>query len=98
MFFYAWEVVLSNVRVAVDVLTPRHRMKPAVVGIPLGHLTDTQLVVLASLVTMTPGTISLDVSADRKTLYVHAMYVDNVEEFRREIEREFVSRVREVFQ
>jgi multicomponent Na+:H+ antiporter subunit E len=96
MFFYIWEVVLANVRVAIDVMTPRHRMKPGVVGIPLGDLTDTQLIVLANLVTMTPGTISLDVSPDRKTLYLHALYVDDLEQFRRGVEREFVNRVREL--
>jgi multicomponent Na+:H+ antiporter subunit E len=96
LFFYAWEVVLSNVRVAVDVVTPRHRMKPGVVGIPLGDYTDTQVIVLANLLTMTPGTISLDISRDRKTLFVHAMYIDELEKFRRGIERDFVKRVREV--
>jgi multicomponent Na+:H+ antiporter subunit E len=96
MLFYVWEVVLANVRVAIDVMTPRHRMKPGVVGIPLGELTDTQLIVLANLVTMTPGTISLDVSPDRKTLYLHALYIDDLEQFRRDVEREFVQRVREL--
>lgn len=96
LFFYVWEVVLSNVRVAIDVLTPRHRMKPGVVGIPVGEYTDTQLIVLANLLTMTPGTISLDVSPDGKTLYVHAMYIDELEEFRDGVERDFVQRVREV--
>lgn len=96
MLFYIWEVVLANVRVAIDVMTPRHRMKPGVVGIPLGDLTDTQLIVLANLVTMTPGTISLDVSPDRKTLYLHALYIDDLEQFRSDVEREFVDRVRKL--
>lgn len=75
--FYVWELVLSSVRVAHDVLTPRLRARPGIVGLPLDATTDTEITVLANLISLTPGTLSLVVSPDRKTLYLHAMYLDD---------------------
>jgi len=95
--FYLWEVLLSNFRVAYDVLTPTHHMKPGFVAIPLGELTDLQVLVLANLITMTPGTLSLDISSDRSTLYLHAMYVDDPAELRKQIVEVYQRKIREVF-
>jgi multicomponent Na+:H+ antiporter subunit E len=97
--FFLWELVLANLRVAYDVLTPRHHMRPAVVAIPLDTTSDVQVTVLACLITLTPGTLSLDVSPDRRTLFMHAMYVDEdgVEGVRRKIKQGFERRVIEVF-
>jgi multicomponent Na+:H+ antiporter subunit E len=94
--FFLWELFKANIRVAYDIVTPRHHMKPGVVAIPLELTTDEEITVLANLITLTPGTLSLDVSADRRTLYVHAMYVDDLEAFRREIKDGFERRVMEL--
>lgn len=92
-FYYLWELLKSNAIIAYDVLTPTHHMKPGVIAIPLDAKTDLEITVLANLITMTPGTLSLDVSPDRKTLFVHAMYIDDPEKLRREIKDNFESRV-----
>jgi multicomponent Na+:H+ antiporter subunit E len=94
--FFVWELILSNLRVAYDVVTPRHHMRPGVIGIPLDVRTDLEITVLSSMISLTPGTLSLDVSADRKTLYIHAMYIDDVEAVRRKIKDGFERRVLEV--
>jgi multicomponent Na+:H+ antiporter subunit E len=94
--FFLWELVKANLRVAYDVLTPRHHMKPAVVAIPLDLETDEEITLLATLITLTPGTLGLDVSRDRRTLYIHAMYVDDVEKTRAEIKAGFERRVMEL--
>lgn len=91
--YYMWEMIKSNAIIAYDVLTPTHHMKPGVIGIPLDARTDLEITVLANLITMTPGTLSLDVSADRRTLYVHAMYINDPEQLRREIKENLESRV-----
>ena len=95
--FFIWELVMANLRVAWEVLTPKHHMRPAIVAIPLDAESDLQITILANFITLTPGTLSLDVSPDRKTLYVHAMYVDDVDQFRREIKEHLEKRVIEVF-
>lgn len=71
------DLVRSNLRVAYDVLTPRYHMRPGVVGVPLDARSDAEITVLANLITLTPGTLSLDVSTDRRVLYVHVMYLDD---------------------
>jgi multicomponent Na+:H+ antiporter subunit E len=95
-FFFLWELFLANLKVAYDVVTPRHHMKPGVVGIPLDATTDTEINVLANLITLTPGTLSLDVSPDRKTLYIHAMYIDDLDGLRRGIKHGLERRILEL--
>jgi multicomponent Na+:H+ antiporter subunit E len=91
--YYLWELIKSNAIIAYDVLTPTHHMKPGVIGIPIEAKTDLEITALANLITMTPGTLSLDISPDRKTLYVHAMYIHDPEELRRDIKENFEPRV-----
>jgi len=83
--FFTKELIVSSYRVAIDVVKPLPLMRPGVVGIPLDAETDLEITMLANLISLTPGTLSLDVSADRKTLYIHAMYVIDADELRREI-------------
>jgi multicomponent Na+:H+ antiporter subunit E len=96
LLFFLWELVKANLRVAHDVITPRLRMKPGVVAVPLDVETDEEITLLANLISLTPGTLSLDVSDDRKTLYVHGMFVDDPEALRKQIKDGFERRVKEV--
>jgi len=96
VLFFGKELIQSNLRVAHDVLTIHQHMRPGVIAIPLDVQTDAEITMLANLITLTPGTLSLDVSTDRKILYVHAMYIDGVEEFRRYIKEGLEKRVMEV--
>ncbi len=94
--FFAVELVLSNLRVAWDVVTPRARRRPGVVAVPLDATTDAEIAVLTGLITLTPGTLGLDVSPDRRTLYVHAMFVDDPDLLRAELKQGFERRVLEL--
>ena len=78
--YYLWELLKSNVRVAYEVLTPTHTMQPGVIGLPLDAKSDAAITIFANLVSFTPGTLSLDVSNDRRMLFIHAMYVDDEEQ------------------
>lgn len=75
--FFIKELVKSNLRVAHDVLTRTHHMRPAVIAFPLEATTDGEITILANLISLTPGTLSLDVSSDRSVLYIHVMYLDD---------------------
>jgi multicomponent Na+:H+ antiporter subunit E len=94
--FFLWELVRANLRVAYEVVTPKLRMRPGIVAIPLDLEGDAAITLLANLVTLTPGALSLDVSPDRTVLYVHTMYMDDAETFRREIKQGFERRVKEL--
>jgi multicomponent Na+:H+ antiporter subunit E len=94
--FFLRELVLANLRVAYDVITPTHHMRPAILAIPLQAKTPTEITLLANFITMTPGTLSLDISDDHKVLYLHTMYAGDIEDFRREIQEGFERRLLEV--
>jgi multicomponent Na+:H+ antiporter subunit E len=97
LLFFLLELVLSSLRVAYDVLKPRFTMRPAVIAVPLDLTSDAQITILANLISLTPGTLSVDVAEDRSCLYVHAMYGDDAEALRRGIKRSYERRIREVF-
>jgi multicomponent Na+:H+ antiporter subunit E len=94
---FIWELVVSNFRVLWDVITPSHFSSPAVIGVPLDARSDFEIMVLANMISLTPGTLSLDVSEDRSTLYVHVMFVDDVETARAQIKERIEKPVLEAF-
>ena len=95
--FVLRELVEANLQVASDALAPHRKMRPGVVAIPLDARTDMEITLLSSLLTLTPGSLSLDVSADRRVLYLHTMYQgDNPDRLREEVKTKFERRVLEV--
>ncbi|HUU14635.1 MAG TPA: Na+/H+ antiporter subunit E [Terriglobia bacterium] len=96
VLFFLWELILANLRVAMDVITPHYDMTPAVIAIPLDAQSDAEITLLANMITLTPGTLSLDVSSDRKTLYIHALYAKDCDAVRRNIKNGFEKRLLEV--
>ncbi|TVQ42447.1 MAG: Na+/H+ antiporter subunit E [Saprospirales bacterium] len=98
VFYFFFELIKANLQVAFDVSTPHYFMKPAIVAVPLDIKSDLGITILANLITLTPGTLSLDVSDDRKTLYVHAMYVFDKKEFVKHIKNGFERRLLSIMQ
>jgi multicomponent Na+:H+ antiporter subunit E len=96
LLYYLKELIVSNGVIAYDILTPNFQMTPGVIGIPLDARTNLEITVLANLITMTPGTLSLDISPDRKTLYIHAMYIRDPDALRADIKNNLERRVLEL--
>ncbi len=94
--FFLRSLVAASLQVAYDVVTPRHRMRPGVIALPLEAKTDGEITLLAGLITLTPGTLVLDVSPDRRSLYIHVMYLDDPDAVRREIKEGLERRLLEV--
>ena len=97
MFLY--QLVASAVRVAIVVLTPDMKsvLRPAIIAFPLSVRSDAEITLLANLITLTPGTLSVDVSEDRSLLYVHTLTLDTREALIAEIASGFEAKVREVY-
>ena len=97
---FLWELVVSAVRVAAIVLTPNLRatLRPAIVAFPLTVKSDAEIALLANLITLTPGTLSVDVADDRSALYVHVLHLDSRDKLVADIAGGFERKVREVFQ
>ncbi len=96
--YFFWELLQSSLAVTWDVLTPAHRARPAIIAVPLDLTDPIQITVLANLISLTPGTLSLDVSPDQRTLYVHCMFGDAPEEIRRSIKGGFERLVKDAMQ
>ena len=91
--FFLWELIRANLRLALDVATPSFQMKPGILAIPLDETRDAEILLLAMLINLTPGSVALDVSDDRRVLYVHVMYMQSPDAARAEIKHGFERRV-----
>jgi multicomponent Na+:H+ antiporter subunit E len=96
--FFFWALLVANVRVALDVIRPRTSIRPAVVAIPLDVTTDAEILLLSALINITPGSVTIDLSDDRRTLYVHVMHMTSPEASRHEIKSGFEQRVKRLFE
>lgn len=74
--YFLVELFRASVRVAIDIVRPRLHasIEPGIVAIPLTVETDIEITVLANVISLTPGTLSLDLSDDKRVLYIHTMY------------------------
>ncbi|HVS31174.1 MAG TPA: Na+/H+ antiporter subunit E [Thermoanaerobaculia bacterium] len=90
------ELIEANLRLAHDVLTPTHHMRPAIVAIPLDARTDFEITLLANLITLTPGTLTLHVADDRSVLYIHSVYTPDADELRRSVKEGLERRILEL--
>jgi multicomponent Na+:H+ antiporter subunit E len=79
-------LVKANLQVAWEVVTPKHTMQPRILRYPIAGLSDVERVTLANAITLTPGTLVIDVSPDNEWLYIHAMYARDEEAALRSID------------
>lgn len=95
--FYLWQLILASLRVAFDIITPRHHMKAAIIAIPLDAKTPLEITLFGNLISLTPGTLTIDISPDNRILYVHVMYFeDSVEDFVAKLKSEYEKPVLEL--
>ncbi|MFP4351805.1 MAG: Na+/H+ antiporter subunit E [Puniceicoccaceae bacterium] len=97
--FYVKEVVIANLQIAGQILRPgRGGPTPRFLAVSIEGLNDRQLLIVTNLITMTPGTLSFDVSPDRRTVLIHQLIpAAPPEAARRSLESDYVERVREIF-
>lgn len=72
--FYLVKLVEANFYIAWDILTPKMHTKPAFMEVPVTLKSDLGLLLFSNLLSMTPGTMSMDISPDKKTVLVHVLY------------------------
>jgi multicomponent Na+:H+ antiporter subunit E len=96
VIYLAWQIVLSNFAIAGLILQPKPKLDPGIIAIPLSVSTDLEIMALASAITLTPGTISVDlgrVAKGRRVLYVHALVVEDPDKVRAGIKATFERRI-----
>ncbi|PLR92646.1 Na+/H+ antiporter subunit E [Bacillus sp. T33-2] len=96
LYIFMRELVLSNIAVLKLILKPQLDIKPGIFALPTDLTEDWEITILANLITLTPGTLVVDVSADNKILYVHAMDIDDAEQSIKSIKDSFEVAIMEV--
>lgn len=100
IFLFIWECIKANIDVALRVLNPRLPIKPGIVRIKTSLQTETALTFLANSITLTPGTISVDVNKEKGIIYIHWIDVktEDIDEATRIISSRFERILKEVFE
>lgn len=94
---FLYELVMSAVRVLLLLIRPNLDIKPGIIAYPLKVDRDFEITILANLITLTPGTLSVDVSHDRKILYVHSIDCSDPDSIRNDIATGFERKILEAF-
>lgn len=93
-----WDILIANIQVAWIVLTRANdKLRPAWVVIPLDLVQPEAISILAGTITLTPGTVSADLSGDGRYLLVHALDTADAEEVRDQIKDRYERRLKEIF-
>lgn len=95
-FIFIRELILSNIEVLKAILSPKLNIKPGIFAFPTELEQDWEITVLANLITLTPGTLVVDISDDNKILYVHAMDIRDADESILSIKNTFEKAIMEV--
>jgi len=94
--YFLYKLFVSSLRVAWDVVTPWETSNPGIVSLPLDVETEIQILLLSNLISLTPGSLSLDISEDRKTLFLHVMFLSDPDELIKSIKQGMEKRVLEL--
>jgi len=98
LFVFIWECIKANFDVAYRVLHPSMPIKPGIVKVKLGVKGDFARMMLANSITMTPGTISVDIIDDY--IFIHWIYIstDNPEEYSEKVSGRFEKYIKKIFE
>lgn len=92
------DIIAANFEVAFLVIGPNKRLKPAFVAIPIEIQHELPITILASTVSLTPGTVSAEISEDKKWLYVHVLNLTNKEALIESVKQRYERPLKEIFQ
>lgn len=93
---FVYEMIRANIQVAYDVITPKYFFKPGIVRYPMSARSDLEINLLSTFISLTPGTLILDISEDKKTLYIHVMYLKDKQSFIKETKNKVEKKLLEI--
>jgi multicomponent Na+:H+ antiporter subunit E len=96
--YYFYELVKSSLFIAWDIITPGDTTRPGIVEVELDLKTDIGLISLANLISMTPGSLTIEMTPDKKKLYVHVMYLEENEDFSEKLKNELEKKIMLIFE
>ncbi len=96
-FVVLWDVIIANLLLVVRILGPSHKLQPAFIRVPLDTDHEFAIAMLASTISLTPGTVSADLSLDGRYLLVHCLHVSDIEEEIQLIKTRYEAPLKEIF-
>lgn len=96
--YFARILVTANLQVVRALLAPRFTHTPRIIRYPVEGMTPFQITSLANAITLTPGTLSVDVTDDNTTLYVHCMFAEHRDQAIKRLDKLRDRMMREMFQ
>lgn len=91
------DIISANFTVAILVLGPLKKLHPGFVAVPLDITSELGITLLASTVSLTPGTVSAEISEDQKWLYIHAMHLEDSNALIAEVKSRYEAPLKEIF-
>lgn len=96
LMIFIKELILANLAVLKVILKPKLDIQPGIFALPTKLTSDWELTILSNLITLTPGTFVIDISKDKKIIYIHAIDIPDVEEVIESIKNSFEKAIMEV--
>ena len=81
IFSFFYDMIRANIEVAREIMTPQLNMTPGIIAYEHKLKTDFEITMMTNLIALTPGTMVLKISDDKKILYIHGLYVRDKEKF-----------------
>jgi len=92
-----YDIVVANLEVAMKVLGPTQNLRPAFIAIQIETQNELMITILASTISLTPGTVSTEVSQDRQWLYLHVLHLEDEQALIALIKQRYEGKLREIF-
>lgn len=87
LLYFLWELLVASSQVIWEIITPEDHTRPAVVSVQTRSTVPGHITAVANMVSLTPGTLSLEIDRDTRTIYIHVLHLDSVEETRAAVSR-----------
>lgn len=98
LLLIVWDIVVANVQVAILIMGSRQKLQPAFMRIPLELKQDFTITLLANTISLTPGTVSVDLQMDEGYLLVHGLHVEDIDATVAEIKSRYERPLKEIFE
>jgi multicomponent Na+:H+ antiporter subunit E len=98
IIFYFKELLLSGVLLARDIIRPKKTFTHGIIRIGIDISSPTALMTMVNLVSMTPGSLIIELTPDHRYLYVHVMYLEDPERFESDLKNKFEKKIKRIFE
>ncbi len=85
VLFVLYKLVEANVVLAWEIVTPRDRIHTGVIAVPLRTQSETAMMIVANVITLTPGTVTIEAVGTPPVLYVHVLHLAEIEKVQNDV-------------